>query len=423
MPQQPPASDSKILVLDDDEIILIALAETLRHDGFASTTTQSPNEALEILRKEKFAVIISDQRMAEMTGLEFLQQAAKIQPTASRILITGVLTLKTVIDAINTGEIFRFVAKPWLREDLIATIRNAVQRHQLLEDNATLVASTMSLNAQLSEANNLLQQKIDELTRQKDEIAKAREMLRNNFENSLELMQRIVSAYHPMLGDETRVITDLCEKMSALCDMDKDSRHVLRLAARLKNMGLIGVSRELFNKARENPDKLNENERNLIEESYISSQMLASEIDPSGKASEVIRSSRERWDGKGFPDGLKGETIPLAARILAISAFYAESAKAEGDRIEDIFAQSGTAFSSEDVMLFMRAIKETPSDKRFRQIAFSELRPGMILAKGIFSSSGMLLLPEGHALTDALLERVKRQNADVYSNQKFFVYF
>ena len=102
----PSPNDNKkinVLAVDYDEIILIALAETLRHEGYTPITTQSPREAIELLRQKSFAVVISDQRMAEMTGLEFLQEAAKIQPTASRILITGVLTLKTVIDAINTG--------------------------------------------------------------------------------------------------------------------------------------------------------------------------------------------------------------------------------------------------------------------------------------------------------------------------------
>ena len=420
---QPQAKDAKILVLDDDEIILIALAETLRHDGYQSTTTQSPLEALEILRREKFAVIVSDQRMAEMTGLEFLQEAAKIQPTASRILITGVLTLKTVIDAINTGEIFRFVAKPWLREDLLATIRNAVQRHQLLEANAELQTSTMNLNAQLAETNELLQRNIAELTRRNEEIETARELIRRNFENSLELMQRIVSVYHPRLGDETRATAEVCEKMTALGNLPPEDNQTLRLAARLYNMGFIGVSRQLFDKARDNFQDLDENERLLIEESKLSSQMLAGEIDPSGKVAETIRACSERWDGGSIPDGLKGEEIPRAARILAIASSLAESGESEDDRIEEIIASSGKAFSPEDVELFIRAVHTAMPDKRFRQISFAELRPGMILAKGIFSSSGMLLLSEGHALTETMLEHIKKQNADVYGNQKFFVYF
>ncbi|HNX05282.1 MAG TPA: response regulator, partial [Opitutales bacterium] len=184
MPAAQDNHSTRILVVDDDEIILIALAETLRHEGYSPVTTQSPREALEFLKGRPFSVIISDQRMAEMTGLEFLQEAARIQPTASRILITGILTLKTVIDAINSGEIFRFIAKPWLREELLATIRNAAQRHELLETNRRLQESTLRLNAQLAEANSLLQQKIRELTEQKDSLSRAHAEMRNTFEQS-----------------------------------------------------------------------------------------------------------------------------------------------------------------------------------------------------------------------------------------------
>ena len=422
MPQQL-ATGAKILVLDDDEIILIALAETLRHDGYQPSTTQSPNEALEILGREKFAAIISDQRMAEMTGLEFLQEAAKIQPTASRILITGVLTLKTVIDAINTGEIMRFVAKPWLREDLLATIRNAVQRHELMESNLALQDSTLKLNTQLSEANTLLRQKIDELTRQNDEIARTKELLRSNFENSLDLMQRIVSVYHPTLGDETRAVTQICEKMIATGDFSPEERHVIRLAARLESMGFIGLPRDLFDKTRKNPASLNEREKTLIEDCIASSQMLAGEIDPSGKATEAIRAIRERWDGKGLPDGLKGEEIPRASRILSIAVFYARSDKSEENRLDEIIGLSGSAFAPDEVDLFARTLRLARPNRHSRQLAFAELRPGMVLAKGIFSSSGMLLIPEGHALTETMIGRIREQNANVYSDQKFFVYF
>jgi response regulator RpfG family c-di-GMP phosphodiesterase len=144
--------------------------------------------------------------MAEMTGLEFLQQAAKLQSAASRILITGVLTLKTIIAAINTGEIYRFIAKPWLREELLATIRNAVQAHQLVEVNRKLQEDTLRLNEQLAGANSELQGKIGELTRRQKELEAAHEALHQNFQHSLELVHRIIAAFHPVLGQEIRQV-------------------------------------------------------------------------------------------------------------------------------------------------------------------------------------------------------------------------
>ena len=89
--------------------------------------------------------------MPLISGLEFLTQVREIQPNATRILITAVLSLSTVIDAINKGEIYRFVVKPWLREELLATVRTAVQRFELISNNARLQADTQAMNARLTD--------------------------------------------------------------------------------------------------------------------------------------------------------------------------------------------------------------------------------------------------------------------------------
>src|ERR1051325_9178842 len=92
-----------ILVVDDEEIVLAALRETLRREGYEITTAPNPVAALELLQQKQFAVILTDQQMPQLTGLEFLAQAKSIQPDATRVLITAVLSLNTVIDSINKG--------------------------------------------------------------------------------------------------------------------------------------------------------------------------------------------------------------------------------------------------------------------------------------------------------------------------------
>jgi response regulator RpfG family c-di-GMP phosphodiesterase len=403
-----PKHGTRILVVDDDEIILLALSETLRHEGYAPTTTQSPREAIEHLRNRTFAVIISDQRMNEMTGLELLQHASRIQPNASRILITGVLTLKTVIDAINSGEIFRFIAKPWLREELLATIRNAIQRHELLETNRRLQENTLKLNAQLAEANAQLQQKTQELTAQKEELAQTHASLQLNFAHSLDLAQKIVSVYHPSLGEETREVTELCERMLDFSDLPDEDRHTLRVAARLNNMGLVGIPRDMLEKARRDPSSLEPRQKSLFESSAAYGQMLANYVDPSGAVGAVIRASHERWDGTGFPDKLKGEAIPTPARLLAVAVWYVECPLPREERIDELLHIGPGAFWTEAVRLFLKAarsVRESP--RRAKGVTLSELRPGMVLAKGIYNPSGSLILPEGHRITEDSLQHIR----------------
>lgn len=133
------SENKNILVVDDDEIILLALRESLTPRGYQVVTMRNPVKALECLKETTFAVIVSDQRMAEMNGLEFLHQCKTLQPNASRILITGVQNIATLIKAINHCEVFRFVGKPWIREELLESIESAALRfkelhtHRLIE--------------------------------------------------------------------------------------------------------------------------------------------------------------------------------------------------------------------------------------------------------------------------------------------------
>src|SRR5580698_6960112 len=133
-----PGEGHTILIVDDEEIVLVALRDTLLAEGYQVVASPHAVHALSVLKEREFAAVITDQQMPMVTGLEFLTQVKQTQPDATRILITAVLNLGTVIDAINKGEIYRFVVKPWLREELLATVKNAVQRFDLLRHNARL---------------------------------------------------------------------------------------------------------------------------------------------------------------------------------------------------------------------------------------------------------------------------------------------
>src|SRR5271165_3917923 len=135
-----------VLIVEDEPMVLASLKFTLEAEQFEVVTCSSPIHALTLLPDRDFSVIISDHKMPEMMGLDFLVECRRIRPEASRILLTAVLNLATVVDAINRGEICRFIAKPWLREELIAAVRDAVQRHDLNAHNQALQAETARLN-------------------------------------------------------------------------------------------------------------------------------------------------------------------------------------------------------------------------------------------------------------------------------------
>ena len=218
-----PAELKRILVVDDESVVLTALRETLRFEGYEVTALDDPLEALKFVQKTAFSVLLIDQQMPGLTGMEFFGQAKQLQPNATRILITGVLDLGTVIDAINKGEVYRFIVKPWLREELLVTVRNAAQRYELICGNAALQAQTVAMNERLAAQLGQL----DAQNRQLDQLNRA---LRENLDRSVQLCLKTLETFYPVLGQQARRVFGLCQTIAEDLKLPPDQRQVLEIA-------------------------------------------------------------------------------------------------------------------------------------------------------------------------------------------------
>ena len=146
-----------LLIVDDEPDVLDSLRHLL-HRTYRVLTAGGGDEALAILLNDDVHVILSDQRMAGMTGDVFLSQARKLRPDSVRMLLTGYADIQAVINAINEGNIFRYIVKPWDAIELEAVIRQAVEQYDLLADRKRLVTQLQSTNVELSEANARLEE-------------------------------------------------------------------------------------------------------------------------------------------------------------------------------------------------------------------------------------------------------------------------
>ncbi len=414
-------SPTKILIVDDESLVLEMLKHTLEREGFHVVASASPLKALAILGEQEFAVIISDQRMPEMQGLDFLVESRKLRPHCSRILITAVLDLPVIVEAINRGEIFRFVAKPWLREELIATVRNAVQRHELITRNDALQTETHRLNTQLREANVALQAKVRAIEDEQRRVVAANRALDQRYEHSLELCRRILTACDPILGAQVKATIEFAELMAATEHFTDAERHALRSAARLCDLGLIGMPREMVRAARSGADKLGERERGQIQGHPIYSQTLASLVDDRPEVGAVIRAHHERFDGLGYPDGLSGKSIPWPARCLAVAVGFVESGLPKAAALQAVIERSGRDYDPEAVRLFLKVSHLAQLPKQVREITLAELAPGMVLAQGIFSPHGLLLIGEGESLNAATIAKIQSHNHATPISQRLLV--
>ena len=157
--------ERRLLLVDDEDNIVRALVRLLRREGYEIFTANSGKEGLEILKTQAIGVIISDQRMPEMNGVEFLSKVKDLYPDIIRIVLSGYTDLKSVTEAINEGAIYKFLTKPW-EDDLIKkNIEEAFTRYELVFENEYLSKQLKHANEELIIANKALEKHVERKSR------------------------------------------------------------------------------------------------------------------------------------------------------------------------------------------------------------------------------------------------------------------
>ncbi|MDZ4162763.1 MAG: response regulator, partial [Burkholderiales bacterium] len=163
-----------LLLVDDEPSILSALRRLLRPTGYTVLTATSGAEGLALLTTQEVALVVSDMRMPGMDGAQFLEQVRAQWPDTVRLLLTGYADMSSTIDAINRGEIYRYITKPWDDHELLLVIRQALEQRALRFENQRLLALTQTQNAELQTLNAGLAQTVAART---SELAQLNEFL------------------------------------------------------------------------------------------------------------------------------------------------------------------------------------------------------------------------------------------------------
>lgn len=330
----------RLLFVDDEPFVLRSLRRIFELEGFEVVTAPGGREALELLRANpEFQLIGSDYRMPEMSGSEFLQRAREIAPHSRRLLISAIAEFNAAAEAVNRGEIHRIISKPWNTEELIAVVRASVEEHHLRRRYSEAIASLHEKNAALESLNRELESRVSERTAQVlDAFSSALDARGDELVHS-----RRAAALARILGEELK--------------LSEPELITLEQAGLLHDIGKIGVPDAVLLKH----GPLEEHEwQQVRRHPEIGHRMLA-RIPFLQAASQIVLQHHERWDGAGYPAGLKGEGICLSARILALAETY-ESMSAhrsyrpkisEAEVRAEIAASAGKQFDPEVVRAFL----------------------------------------------------------------------
>ncbi len=361
----------RILLVDDDPNILSALGRHLRK-VFDLETALGPGEGLKAVEEQKpFAVIVSDLRMPQMDGIQFLSRIRKVAPDTVRMMLTGNADLEAAIEAVNEGNIFRFLTKPCPPETLTKVLNAGVEQYKLVQSE--------------------------------------KELLEKTLRGSVKVLTDIISILSPVAFGRAsrvrRIMSQLTEKLGV-----KDAWR-FELAGMLSQTGCVTIPTDTLNNIYQGTS-VTQVERNMFNRHPQVGHDLIANIPRLEAIAEIIAYQNKHFNGDGTPeDDVKGEEIPLGARVLHVALEVDTLVTAGKDiklAIEQIIKRKG--WYDLTVVEALESIVKAEDDYVAREITIFNLVTGMILAENVRSESGLLVIAKGQEVTPSLKTRLENFN-------------
>jgi putative nucleotidyltransferase with HDIG domain len=295
----PPAVS--ILIVDDEEPIRNALKRYLTRNQFEVFAAPSGEDALVQLREhDDIAVMLCDIRMAGMSGVDIVPQALEASPHLAILMLTAVNDATTAALCMQRGAL-DYLTKPIEMLELGRSIQRALKRRE------------MNI-----ERRKLDQRIKEEVSRQKAEFQRERARVERVSVTTLEVLINALEDKDPYLSGHSARVADMSATIAAQLDLPDNEIEQVRLAGRLHDIGKIGTREDVMNK----PGPLTPEEYEHIKQHVVIGSQILAPLEHLGPVIDIVRSHHERWDGIGYPDGLRGKQIPLLARILCAAEVW-----------------------------------------------------------------------------------------------------
>ena len=282
----------KILIVDDEPSNLRALQRLLARQ-YTVITAGGGAEALDLILQHDFAAIICDQRMPQMTGIEFLIKAAELRQQTVRILLTGYTDVETLVEAINSGAVYQYVTKPWNNDDLVQTVRRALEHYESVRESHRAKLDLVRMQARC-------------------------DALRAG---ALGLWGEIIRMRSPELHAHAERISGYARAVATVLSLDGNAARTIATAARIfpSLYGAETVS-EVLGSANLSDQERERRSADLSDSLEVFTEFSAD--DDFREIADMLRFASEYFDGSGYPEKLAGDRIPLASRILAAVRAY-----------------------------------------------------------------------------------------------------
>lgn len=313
---------AEILFVDDNRLILQCSKDLFKSRGINILTAGDAAEALELFKDHEIAVVVSDNMMPGMTGLEFLATLRTISPDTVKVLISAFVDLPTALTAINTTEVFRYLLKPWKNEEILEVVKEGLRRYRTIHT------------------------------------------IRREDESVLRSLAQTIELKDPSTKGHCDRVAVYALKIANAMGIAKETQRQIKYGSWLHDCGKIGVSEIILN----GTGSLTDVEFETMKMHTFWGADVAEKAHLSEVARNIIHYHHERYDGTGYPAGLCGEAIPLETRIVSVADVYDaltmdrpyRKGYPDAEAREMIRTLSGESLDPEIVKVFLAVVPAGP---------------------------------------------------------------
>jgi putative nucleotidyltransferase with HDIG domain len=303
-----------VLFVDDEVNILKAIQRLLRHEPINVLTASRPQEALDLLERSPAQVVVTDQRMPEMSGVDLLSNVRDRHSDMVRMMLTGYTEMNIAVEAINRGEIYRLITKPWNDDELKATLRQAFDHYDLKGEIKRLNEVTREQNFKLQDMNKNLEGNVRDRTRQLDQ---KNTELRTAYIQTIRALAEAIDAKDAYTRGHSERVAVYASRIARQLNMQRDIIERVYFAGLLHDVGKIGVPDAIITK----PSRLNAEEYAEIKKHPEIGAKILEPVEFLHNIVPCVRHHHEWYDGsdRGYPDRLAADQIPLPSRVILVA--------------------------------------------------------------------------------------------------------
>ena len=369
---------NRILFVDDDRNLLAAMQRTLRK-RFNFDIAAGGEEALQLVKdKGPYAVVVADMSMPSMNGVELLEAIHGVAPDTVRVMLTGNADQRTAAEAVNRGNVFRFLSKPCSPEELSATLDTALKQYELVTTEKALLSLTLN--------------------------------------GSLQVLTDILAMLDPDAFGQAQLRRSVAREVAA--QLGIEATWDVEIAALLAEIGLVTLPPALREKVRMR-QTLTDNERQLVDRIPEFSARLLGSIPRLESVARAVLYQNKNYDGTGFPvDDVSGADIPVGGRILRVVGAVVRMHRKKtpvSDALDAILAgpEHYDTSIARALSRCSSALRSTPktATSGMRSVPLSDLAPGHVLVSNIVTVEGTVVLAAGVMLNAAQIQRLRNYSS------------